>query len=338
MKKYSSFSRPRNVAVFHPVCGYSNFNDIAEDIVVENTATGEAKPEVLVKHALVAVEGSFKDSEGRPHDFSTDRLSTIADHTNKALDLGVTIPVCTDHKKEFDKTVGGLGDSAKAYTKVIEEQDLPNPRAKHLLGKVGLFLDDVVIKAKHAIDQVKQGVVTSVSMGLNLDPQDHRIVELSLVPIPAIPNMGLFAFGMNSIGEGNAFTWEELETSEQSLDDLRDEYDDLSENLWRLLYNIYTSESADITDMLTLKQYVYTAINGFGIRVIDMLGLTEIEAQSGGAGMPDAASLNAEQQQMMQQAMIQDAQQNNPQQALYSTPKKGLLTFAKYNKAAIKYF
>lgn len=333
--RVGTFSRPAHVVSFKPVCNYANFEDITEDIVVHDEATNTDEPEVLVKHALVAVEGTFKDSDGRPHEFSEDRLSTIAAHTNTALETGVTVPVCVDHKKEFDKTVGGLGDNASAYTKVIEESDLPNPRAKHLLGKVGLFLDDVVIKARHAIDQVKQGVVTSVSMGLNLDPKDHRIVELSLVPIPAIPNMGLFAFGTpDNTGEDTAFTWEELETSQQTLDELRDEYGELTEKLWKLLDNIYTSESAEITDLMVLKQYVYTALNGFSLRVLDVLGLTSVPDAD---PTQDAAAMTADASQMQQQNMAQDMTSPAQQQAVYARQKKGLLEFAKYNKL-VKYF
>lgn len=333
--QFNKYSRPVNVVNFRPVCNYANFEDLIEEVISVDDSTGENTPEVLVKHALVAVEGSFKDSDGRPHDFSEDRLSTIAEHTNKALETGVVIPVCTDHKKEFNSTVGGLGDKAAAYTKVIEEGDLPNSRAKHLLGKVGLFLDDVVIKARHAIDQVKQGVVTSVSMGLNLDPKDHRIVELSLVPIPAIPNMGLFALGGDTVGEDIVFTWEDLETSEETLDDLKEEYIELTEKLWKLLDNIYTSESAEITDLSSLKQYVYTALNGFSVRVLDVLGLTDVPDTPDPS--QDAAAMGADQQAAMQQTMSQDTASPGQQQAVYNRGRKGLLEFAKYNKM-LKYF
>lgn len=333
--KVGNFSRPAKVVSFQPVCNYAHFEDFIEEVVVPaENGNGAEEVEQLVKHALVAVEGTFKDSDGRPHDFSEERLNTIAEHTNKALDIGVTVPVCTDHKKEFNNTVGGLGENANAYTKIITEQDLPNPRAKHLLGKVGLFLDDVVIKAKDAMDKVKNGIVTSVSMGLNLDPQDHRIVELSLVPIPAIPNMGLFKFGMSpEETEETAFTWEELETSQQTLDELRDEYGELTEKLWKLLDNIYTSESADIGDLTTLKQYVYTALNGFSLRVLDVLGLTNVPDAVDPT--QEAAAMSADQAQTMQQQTAQDVAAP-AQQAVYSY-QKGLLHFAK-NRKMVKYF
>jgi hypothetical protein len=266
----------------------------------------------VLKRALVAVEGSFKDSNGREHVFSSNRLMEIADSTNAALEKGTVIPLCTDHKKEFGATVGSI--EGKAYTKTIEASDLPNSKSIHLLGKVGLFFNDVSIKARDAAEKVRDGIVTSVSMGLNLDPKDHRIVELSLVPIPAIPNMGLFS--MLDASKDNAVTWEDLESTQQTLDDMREEYDELVENLWTLLNNTYTNEAIDITDIDTLKQYVLNALNGFSIRAIDMLGLTETESMA-----QDPGTMTADQTQQMKQIQQQDATQGATAQYRRSTRK-----------------
>lgn len=225
----------------------------------------------LVKKALVAVEGTFKDSKGNEHTFTPERLTTIAEHTNRALSTGITIPVCTDHQKDVKSTVGVFGDNAQAYTKVITEEDLPNKKAKHLIGKIGLFVNDVVLKVPEVIEKVKNKVVTSVSMGLNLSKDDHRIMELSLVPISAIPNMGLFGFTGNS----QALTWEDLERNEQTIEDLKEDFQKLSDQLWTIISNIYTDDSIDIASLDILKQYVYTALNGFSIRVLDILGLSD---------------------------------------------------------------
>lgn len=291
----------------------------------------EGEEGVLVKKALVAVEGSFKDSKGVEHSFSSDRLETIAAHTNRALESGTVIPVCTDHKKEFDSTVGGIeGGSGMAYTKPIEASDLPNPRASHLLGKIGLFVDGVAVKAANAIEKVKNGIVTSVSMGLNLDPSDHRLIELSLVPIPAIPNMGLFKFG--GPDEGNVFSWEELESSEQSLEDLKESYDVLTENLWLLLNNIYSSESIEITDLATLQQYVYSVLNGFSMRVTGLLGLPD--ASETGMSQDMGNTMMADQTQQMQQAQVQDVANTGavPQTGAYSRGNQTVAHFSRGRK------
>ncbi|MGL5923802.1 MAG: hypothetical protein ACRC32_12910 [Chroococcidiopsis sp.] len=253
--------------------------------------------------------------------FSSDRLTTIAESTNAALEKGTVIPLCTDHKKEFGTTVGSI--EGRAYTKTIEESDLPNRKATHLIGKLGLFFNDVSIKARDAAEKVRDGIVTSVSMGLNLDPKDHRIVELSLVPIPAIPNMGLFS--MLDATKENAVTWEDLESSQQTLDDMREEYEELTESLWSLLNNVYTNEAIDITNIDTLKQYVLNALNGFSVRTIDMLGLTDTESAS-----QDPGTLTSEQAQQMQQVQLQDGTQGTAAQ--YSRSNRRVAHFSRVSK------
>jgi hypothetical protein len=281
----------------------------------------------ITKKALVAVEGVFEDSGGVPHTFSVDRLNTIADHTNAALSAGNVIPVCKDHNKTFDSTVGKVEGSA--YTKPIELSDLPNSKSTHLLGKIGLFLEDVHIKAANAVNSVADGIVTSVSMGLNLDPKDHRIMELSLVPIPAIPNMGLFKhksanFSMDEDDDSQAFTWEDLEADSMAMDELEEEFDDLSKQLWTLLKNIYTSDAINITDISVLKQYVFSALNGYSVRVMDVLGLNDAEQM---APLDSVARLDAG--AMQDQQEVQRADIAAPSQPVPFARKKGLIDFRK---------
>ena len=252
----------------------------------------------VIKKALVAVEGSFEDSEGNLHTFTKSKLDTISNHTNRAIQSGTVIPVCKDHVKNFDNTVGKI--QGTATVRPIELDDLPNPSASHLIGRNGLFFDGVSISDSSAASKVEEGTVTSVSMGLNLDPNDNRIMELSLVPIPAIPNMGLFKapeqksisnFSDNFFSD-QALTWSDLETERQNLDELREEYDTLTDNLWSLLNNIYNNDVVSITDIGTLQQYVFTAINGFGVRVTDMLGISDM-AQEEAQSSEDVGSLSA---------------------------------------------
>lgn len=310
----------------------ARFSPVLEQQLEFSSSQDTNNPNVIVKRALVAVEGSFKDAANRPHDFSADRLNTIADFTNQAIQKGITIPVCVDHKKDFHSTVGCLGENAQVFTKVIQEGDLPQSKATHLLGKIGLFIDQVCIKAKSAVEQVRDGVVTSVSMGLNLDPKDHRIVELSLVPIPAIPAMGLFSkFDPDALG--TAFTWEELETSDRTLDDLREDFDELNDKMWRLLDNVYTSESADIADIQTLKQYVFAILNGYNIRVLEILGLNDNEDEQEEM-LNNAPTLSAANQDQLNQVRAQGVSAPSASgYASYSSPvRKGLLQFTKYAK------
>lgn len=284
----------------------------------------------ITKKALVAVEGTFEDSQGIPHTFTPERLTTIAEHTNSAIDTGNTIPVCQDHTKTVGSTVGTV--EGYAYVKPVEAADLPNQKSTHLIGKLGLFLEDVHIKAKDAVDKVVSGVVTSVSMGLNLDPKEHRIMELSLVPIPAIPNMGLFkhkhyASFMENQADSQAFTWEDMEADSLAMDELKTEYDELTGQLWTLLENIYTSDAINITDINVLKQYVYSALNGYNIRVLDLLGLNDDAMQQADPTGQDIASMDAAVMQQQQAMQMQDISQ--PSMGGFSNSRKGLINFRK---------
>jgi hypothetical protein len=202
--------------------------------------------------ALVATEGKFTDSTDIEHEFSAERLNTIVEHTNRAIDSGTVVPVCADHKKDIPNTIGSI--NGRAFTKVITEADLPNPNSKHLVGKLGMFLSGVKVAAAKGVEALKSGV-KSVSMGLNLDPNEHRIMELSLVPIPAIPNMGLFHKKVSKAmtanfsvipDSGNAVTWDELDANDQAIDDLQDEYNEICQKLWLLLKNAYDNDEIKI--------------------------------------------------------------------------------------------
>lgn len=300
-------------------------------------------PEIEVKKALVATVGTFKSNDGSSHTFTEDRLNQIAESTNRALDSGYPIPVCVDHNKTFDSTVGNI--EGRAYTKVITPEDLPSPKASDLLGRVGLFFDDVVIKASNAVEKVRKGIVTSVSMGLNLDPTDHRIIELSLVPIPAINHMGLFAFESNFSSPDemtDVYTWEDLESNQQSLDELEEGFNQLGKDLWLILNNIYNSNAIDISDLPTLLQYVQSALNGYSVRVIDLLGLTEVVNQMN--QQADASAISADDQQAMANTQYQDltstSQYSNPvssNSSKYTRSKVANFSNSKVHKTVNKY-
>jgi hypothetical protein len=262
-------------------------------------------------------------------------LNIIADHTNIAIDRGNSIPVCQDHNKTVGSTVGAV--EGYAYTKPIEASDLPNQKSTHLLGKLGLFLEDVHIKASDAVSKVAQGLVNSVSMGLNLDPSEHRIMELSLVPIPAIPNMGLFRHkssaefgGIDSdTASSQAFTWDDLEADSLAMEELRTEYDELTEQLWTILENIYTSDAVNITDVNVLKQYVYSALNGYSIRVLDLLGLNDAASPEGTDPMGQIGTMTAAGAQQQQATQMQDISQPSMGGAFSQGSKGGLIDFRK---------
>lgn len=287
--------------------------------------------------ALVATEGKFTDSTDVEHDFSAERLNTIVEHTNRAIDSGTVVPFCADHKKDIPNTIGSI--SGRAFTKVITSADLPNQNSQHLVGKLGMFLSGVKVAAAKGIEALRSGV-KSVSMGLNLDPNEHRIVELSLVPIPAIPNMGLFhkkvskAMTANFAGipdSSNAVTWDELDANDQQIDDLQDDYNDICQKLWMLLKNAYDNDGVNIDTPEVLLQLIYSQLNGFSMKVIDLLGLTALMQQANQQAQP--AALSPQDQAAQTQGQLQGGAESGmtiPQMQQQTTYKRGTNKLAQF--------
>lgn len=132
------------------------------------------------------------DSRKVAHDFSPDKIYKLVENTNRHFDMSeVGIPVLTEHKKDVNNVVGFIESPVEA--RVIDEAYTKgNPKLKHLLGRVGVFVKDVVIKTPEVIDKMKRGLAKTVSAGIDLD--SFSIKELSLVALPAIPNATLFSY------------------------------------------------------------------------------------------------------------------------------------------------
>lgn len=153
-------------------------------------------PNSLTKEGLIfysTLENSpHVDSRKVKHDFSPDKIYKLVENTNKHFNMSeVGIPVLTEHKKDVNNVVGFIESPVEARV-IDEEYTKGNPKLKHLLGRVGVFVKDVVIKTPEIIDRMKRGLAKTVSAGIDLD--SFSIKELSLVALPAIPNATLFSY------------------------------------------------------------------------------------------------------------------------------------------------
>lgn len=153
-------------------------------------------PDTLVKEGLIfysTLENTpHVDSRKKSHNFPPDKIYELVNNTNKHFDMSeVGIPVLTEHKKDVGNVVGFIESPVEA--RVIDEgYTKGNPKLKHLLGRVGVFVKDVVIKTPEIIDRMRKGLARTVSAGIDLD--SYSIKELSLVALPAIPNAMLFSY------------------------------------------------------------------------------------------------------------------------------------------------
>lgn len=157
---------------------------------------GNDDPNSLTKEGLIFYstlkDSPHVDSRKVKHDFSPDKIYQLVENTNRHFDMSeVGIPVLTEHKKDVNNVVGFIESPVEA--RIIDEvYTKGNPKLKHLLGRVGVFVKDVVIRTPEIIDRMKRGLAKTVSAGIDLD--SFSIKELSLVALPAIPNATLFSY------------------------------------------------------------------------------------------------------------------------------------------------
>jgi len=146
-------------------------------------------------------ESPHVDSRKVAHDFPPDKVIKLVENTNKhfeTTELG--IPVLTEHQKNVNNVVGFIESPLEAKV-ITEDYTKGNPKLKHLLGRVGVFVNDVKIKSSEIIEKMNQGLAKSVSAGIDLD--SFSIKELSLVALPAIANATLFSYQNQNQRKGN---------------------------------------------------------------------------------------------------------------------------------------
>lgn len=229
--------------------------------------------EILTKKALILVEGEHVDSKKRKHYFGADRIESIANNTNTLFNQGANIPLLADHDKAVKSTLGNL--ESPVYVEIITEENLPNKRAKHLLGKLGIFTEEISIKTKDAIEKVAKNIVNTISAGLDISTDTIR--EISLTPTPAILGMSLYKSHLGNIDfESSALTFDDLDNSDDEMQQMEEEYESLTNKLWELTKNIQFADEEMLqgNDPMQLQEQ---AINDFVERFMQLIGANEEE-------------------------------------------------------------
>lgn len=219
----------------------------------------------ITKSALLLVEGSHTCNKGSQHSFNADYIVEVAENTNKALANGAFIPVLKDHQKNADAEVGEITRPLEA--RVITEDDLPNKRHTHLIGKMGLFCDGVVIKAKDVVERVKQGLNKTLSPGVNL--AKRQLAELSMVVNPAIIGLNLFSEGSGEMD--GIYTLDDADAISQNEEELKEEFEDLSYKFYCVIKNIMKNgeELGEEADVMVEKAFA-----DYDMRLRELFGLT----------------------------------------------------------------
>lgn len=249
----------------------------------------ESETYSLAKKALIFVEGTHKDSMGRQHEFPASRVKKFVDNTNSFIRSGGRLPFQKDHKKTQDFNIGDV--EGELYTKVITEADLPNPKYRHLIGKVGVFVDNIIGKGREVCDQISQGLIKTLSPGL--DPMTESFIEVSATPTPAIIGPALFSKtgdeldnliyfeAMENPIPGKAFSFDELNGKKKSEEKLEEEYEELSEDLFSILYSIATASEEELaaSGVNNPVEASYDAIEYFLSNLEQMFGLVSSEEE-----------------------------------------------------------
>jgi len=233
--------------------------------------------DVVVTGGLILVEGTHRDSNRKVHTFSKERLQEIARNSNTLFDEGQTIPLLDNHTKTTAATLGAV--EAPFRLEVITEDNLPNKRAKHLLGKLGLFADQVVVKSSDAIEKVKRNIVKTVSPGLDI--VSNMIRELSLTPTPAIAGLSLYSGEVDPDQQPRlpgqtgspTLTFDDLEQSNDDLEQVQLQYQDLCDKLWMILMCIFDCDQDQME--INKEELIMKALSDWGDRVLNLIGMSQ---------------------------------------------------------------
>jgi hypothetical protein len=264
-----------------------------------NLETISESPNKIIKKGLVLIEGTHVDSKKRTHTFSPARIREIVSNSN-ALFANTRIPVLMDHKKEQSSVIGDVESQFQCTT--INESNFPGADDKGLTGKLGIFVNQIAIKSGEAIRQLNEGLLNTLSPGI--DVVSNAIREISATPNPAIANLRLFK---RAEFESDALTFDDLENSDDMLDKIRNQYEDLTNKLWELTETIQTIDEQALNGQ-SREEVQYQAINDFATRFLTLIGSGEEEQdpmmqEANGGAYPNQTTSNQVQGQQQNWGM-----------------------------------
>lgn len=265
----------------------------------------EAQTYQLAKRALIFIEGEHKDSMGRLHNFPVSRIKEFVDNTNNFLRQGGRLPFQMDHKKTQDFNIGDV--EGELYIKKITPEDLPNPAFKHLVGKAGVFVDNIVGKGRDVVEKINSGLIKTLSPGL--DPLTKSFIEISATPTPAIIGPALFSKegdeldnlilfesvvdakgyeGAPNVERGDsdskakakAYSFDALKKQKMKAKKMEEDFEELSEDLFEILHSIYSSTDEELAaESINPVEASYDAIEYFLSNLEEMFGLVETDEE-----------------------------------------------------------
>lgn len=220
----------------------------------------------ITKSALVFVEGVHTCNKGNGYTCDKNFVETFVENTNRAFNEGKHIPILKDHSKTVDAEVGEI--AAPLVARIITEEDLPDKRQKHLIGKLGAFCDGLVLKAKDVVEKVKSGLGKTLSPGI--DMRNILMREISMTPTPSILGVSMYSEGSGEM-EG-IYTLDDADAMSQDEEELKEEFEDLSYKFYCVVKNIMKGgdELGEEADVMIEKAFL-----DYEMRLRDLFGLTD---------------------------------------------------------------
>ena len=153
-----------------------------------NTALTESG--VLVRPALLLVEGEQKDSAGAKVTYSRELIDSIVATSNEYA-LTQEIKLFTDHEYTQKNRIGAV--TGKFSAREITDLDLPENADRSAIGKYAIFNNEIEIRDEKAIEKYHSKLLKELSIGIILNGNTGTIFEVSCVPWGAVKEAHIYS-------------------------------------------------------------------------------------------------------------------------------------------------
>ena len=177
---------------------------------------------LLIKRAIIAIEGEHVCNQGRKYNMPAGFIQTLGANLNKEVGLGRITPFFRNHEKSAESQFGDMDGFCEC--RKVTEEDLPNPHARDMLGKMALFAN---VRIKKFADLVREGTIKALSPGIDMGRM--LITEVSGVPIASMPGVALF--GYKADGTPVKFGYAEIKAAGEKYKPMRDDAIECLDNL-----------------------------------------------------------------------------------------------------------
>ena len=172
-----------------------------------NTAINEQG--VLVRPALLMIEGAVRDVLGQVTNYTRSLIDEIVEASN-AYAKSSEIKLFNDHDYSQSARIGAVTGLFSA--REIAELDIPENGDRSVIGRYAIFNDGLEVRSPDAIAQYHSGLLKELSVGIDLKGNlfgKKVIFEVSAVAFPAVNGAMLYSKNTDADDTSKyAFTFE----------------------------------------------------------------------------------------------------------------------------------